>query len=363
MRLSTAVLVLTSLSLPNQIQAQVLNLRLVQPDSTSPIVGAFVVMTDSVLGQVASGATDATGSLTLRTPAPGRYLLQIQRVGYTTGQMRGELTEGQELTLVLAPTGSRVVAPPIDGSAEFACGPGAMNDPDLALLWQQARTGLSLTAMPAFQQLYYLQANVSTQQWTPPELPQSPPFYSRVYANPWPIWAPTTKEWSADGFIENRQSFETDPLWHGPDPAFFLADGFLGGYCLRLVGPDAAPVLPWMDGTDQGWIGIAFQPSKPSTPSGSGVVGVLWLDRDTLAPRRLEWSYTDIPDWASGRNAGGRVDVAAVPAGGWFAQRWSWRIPKSGAQSFGKFVGYWEYAGAVYQVQNPAREVVARFGE
>jgi len=359
--LGAAVLLLV---FPLRADAQVLNLRLVQPDSTTPIVGAFVAMVDSTGAQVASGASDTSGALTLTAPGAGRYLLQIQRVGYTTGQMRGELAADQVVSLVLTPTGTRVTAPAFNPSADLACGPAAVEtQPALALVWQQARTGLRLTAMPSFKQQYYLQAYARTDEWSPPAVQSLGPFTSRIYSDPWPIWPPSTKEWTADGFIENRQSFQTEPLWHGPDPEFFLADAFLGGYCLRLVGPDTTSVLSWMDAADQGWIGIAFTPAAPSTPSGSTIRGVLWLDRQSLEPRRLEWTYTDLPEWANGRDAGGRVDLAAVPAGGWFAQRWSWRIPKSGKQSFGKFLAYWEYAGYVYEVQDPSRIVVARFGD
>ncbi len=349
------------LALAGGLHAQTLNLRLVQPDTTVPIVGAFVVMTDSANAEVASGASDATGALTLGAPGAGRYLLQIQRIGYTVSQMRGELSDGQGVSLVLTPTGSRVVSPTIGPATEFVCGKSALEDPDVALLWQQARIGLSLTAMPVLRSRYYFQAYAKTEGWMPPAVPR-PRQGDREYSDPWPIWAPGGDPWKPDDFIRNGQSRNQFPDWLGPDPGFFLAEAFLDAYCLRPVGPGAAPILSWADSTHHDWIGIAYRPADPGSPGGSAVQGVIWLDRASLEPRRLEWAYSDLPEWARGLDAGGWVDLVQLPAGGWFAQSWNWRHP-AGADRKGSRWSYWQYSGYVYQVQSPSREVVVRFGE
>src|SRR4051794_14561485 len=76
-----ALAALAALLSATPLAAQAVQGRLVQPDG-APVAQTLVSLVDSAGRSVGTALTDRQGGFTLRAPAPGRFTLRAERVGY-----------------------------------------------------------------------------------------------------------------------------------------------------------------------------------------------------------------------------------------------------------------------------------------
>lgn len=353
-RILPLVFLLTA-AVATHLHSQSVRGRLVVGDSELPVGGAHVVLLDAAGTEVAMTTSSGTGRFALRAPAGGRYLLRVARIGFSPWYHPLELEPDQTLDLVLSPTGTRFVLPSIEVAGGVYCGARAQGDSLSAMIWEQARIALAAAdeafAGKHYQFLSILESRLTDKQGRPLRR-VTPGTGARATLSEWPVEAPPHDTLEAVGFIGDVRDMIAGPTWYGPDAAFLLSGAFFASYCFQVVGPSSKPVLDWMQRElAPDWIGLAFKPGGGSR--GSGIVGVLWLDRESAELRRIEWKYDKVPKWARGKDAGGRIDFAALDDGGRIPQRWIMRVPvptvSKGADRM-LFAGYVDWGGHVAEV-------------
>jgi len=254
--------------------------------------------------EVARTPVDSMGLTALLAPAPGRYRLGVERIGYETTRSR------------LFEVGlDRVVDATIDFPTERLALADVAPDPNACValpaneaaetLWGEARKALRATMWSDGGRRY---AFVSTE-------------YDR--------------SWDDEGRVVDEETRTSvgkprfgglDPLrryvveseggsivYYAPTPDVLFDAGFTGAHCFSLVRDQVA---------HPGQTGVAFAPSR--APTATEVRGTLWVDDASLELRAVEWEYTDV----SGDGIGGAMDLGRVSPARWSVQRWRTRVPR-----------------------------------
>ena len=311
-------LTLLLLLVPATSAAQVLR-GTVLDRADQPLAGVVVTLVDSTETVRARALTGDRGEYTLRAPLPGTFRLRALRIGYRPvtsrpialgqGELRDERLVLDDVRVALAAV--RVVE-------RSACGHRAGNDASAVFsAWDQAMTsiaatsltsssrGLSATAMqvertlePTGRRIRSQTASVSTafvsQPWR--SLP-AVALRHRGYA-----------EVGSDGFT----------TYHAPGLEVLSATEFLEDHCLRLTAA-----------RDTAEIGVVFEPNS-SRSRNTEIRGTLWLLRATAELRRLEFSYTNVPDAPTVVEgvAGGTMTFTRLRNGAIVISGWEIRMPR-----------------------------------
>jgi hypothetical protein len=275
-------------------------------DDARPLAGVLVVLVPvKASTHVAGGLTDEQGRFSLTAPAPGRYTVRAERVGYRTGAGELDLGAGMTAQVRMTLTARAFVLPALEVNARARCvvRPGA--GVQAYELWQHAALALRATAVA--QERALLEYTVHT--WRR-ELSRGryrthddPP--ERVTGSPFNTLEPG--DLSRHGY--QREDGETVTLY-GPDARALLSDEFLDAHCLYVQ----------REGGEPGEVGLAFEPV-----GGRAMVdirGTLWLDEGTGELKSVDYEYTGMPDAAPGSRSGGRIFFARHPSGAWHVREW-----------------------------------------
>lgn len=324
------------------LDAQAIRGRLVEAGTEVAVVGALVLLQDSAGKRVAQAVSGSEGRFSLRAPAPGGYLLRILRIGYLPVDSTVRLAEGETLTRMMALAGAPVALPEITVAGTATCGDRARKDTLSGPLWTQAGTALAITAQTVKSR--GLRFETLREERNIDRLGEATPVQAlnELNISTWPVKSPPPDTLLASGFVENIEDMDVGPTWFGPDAEFLLSDPFFEGHCFWTVPPSLE--------TPAGWVGLAFDPAV--TDQRSDIRGTLWLDRESGQLRRLDFTYTRVPKWARGFEAGGLLAFAPLPEGGWIVQRWMLRVPLPQRSTPGsmKVYGYRESGGHVRAV-------------
>jgi formylmethanofuran dehydrogenase subunit D len=109
----------------------------------------------------------------------------------------------------------------------------------------------------------------------------------------------------------------TGKRFHAPDPDLLLSGAFLATHCF-----DVAPA----NGNHRGEVGIAFAPAL-GRDSLIEVSGTIWMTRDPLALKSLEFRYVHLPSGERNANAGGTLMFRAAANGVVVVSEWHLTIP------------------------------------
>jgi len=352
MRIVVPLTLLLSL-LAGTLRAQTLRGRLVEDGSAAGVVGALVLLQDSSRKRVAEGVSGEAGRFALRAPSAGRYLLRVLRIGYhpfeTDVQLGPEEMPSRTFTL----SGLPFSLPEITVVGTSVCGARSRGDTLSSALWIEAGTALGITAQTVKSaSLRFVVVREGR------EIDRSGTSYPVDAPNPlgtsgWPVRSPPADTLLVSGFIENIDDKSVGPTWYGPDAEFLLSEPFFDGHCFHVIPPtDSIPAT---------WVGLAFEPATADRRA--DIRGTLWMDRQSAELRRLEFTYTRLPRWARGADAGGRLDFAPLPGGGWIVQRWLLRVPipertPNGAM---RIYGYRELGGHVRAVRDAQGKVLQTY--
>lgn len=301
---------------------QVVRGEVVEVGVGTPIVAVFVTLIEEGGERRVSVLTGADGRFVLRAPGPGRYTLLVERIGYVADHSPVfELTPEQLLARRI-----EIAVQAIDLEAlEVEIEAGACSLPiDLARetyrLWDEARRALELAVWtsesgdPPFQSVVFQRSRDVVTLGILAEQPHERRLVSGTGRTP--FTSASLEVLRTHGFIQ-REGGGTY-TYFGLDAATLLSDFFLESHCFRAVAGNDG------DGTR---IGLGFQPIPGiALPD---VKGVLWLDRETLELRTLEFEYTrhlhafDLPE----ERFGGQVSFRMLSNGAWIVNRWSLRMP------------------------------------
>lgn len=310
-RILAAVAVAAALT-AGTLHAQELRGALVEAGADRPIPGAVVVLLDEAGVERASTLTHPGGAFVLRAPAPGRYRIRADRIGYRSHTSPVlDLSAGETREYRMSVPAEAVVLEGISVRAERRCLVRLTEGPHAHELWEEARKALQATALASEQKLFRFTAAVYEREVDPQTLRVTREENRRASAlTEAPFAALPVEDLMEHGFV---QITPDGTEYYAPDAKMLLSDVFLEHHCFR---PRA--------GRD-GLVGLAFEPiGRRGVP---GVRGVLWLDPQTSELRHLEFSYTELPWSVRTDSVGGRVEFRRMPNGAWIVEKWWIRMP------------------------------------
>jgi hypothetical protein len=356
------VLLLSLLGLfSGQAAAQTVMGTVVEAETGAPLVTAYLTLTELDGGIVARTLSDAQGRFTLRAPAPGHYLVRVERLGRrTVVHDPGEVRDGEVVRVELRAESQAISLAGIEVTADQQCRLEPDEGVEMARVWEQARLALQVEALARTERIFRYQLSNYTRELAPDArrvLAQQSRSTGGYLDAPY-VSAPV-EELLAEGWVQEDPQ---DGGWtfFAPDAPVLLSDPFLGAHCFRLVA----------DSDDSSLIGLAFAPTHRSTRP--GIEGALWLDRESAELRHLSFRYTAFPGAAAGspvpaQGHGGRVEFLELPGGLWVVNRWHIRMPVleqvRGPRGTSIVLnGILEEGGEVTEIRRASGGVVARLG-
>lgn len=307
--------VLVVFAYASPVAGQVVRGAVVTKASGSPVAGALAVLLDTAGRRVAVGLTGPDGRFELSAPAPGRYQLAAERIGYATGYTPFfELAAGATVTRTIAASIQPVSLGAIKVTARARCERQRDAPADVQRLWTEARKALTSVSLTEDA------PNVSFRSvlWDRDLDPKTGSIRAETRRQVWamgdyPFRSPPAPVLLAHGFV--RGSVADTITYDAPDAHVLLSDAFLDGYCFSAV---------W---GDNGLVGLAFEP-VPDGPDRPGVKGTLWLDTATAELRRIEYGYVNLPFRTWPAHPGGDMDLRRLPDGAWIVSSWTIRMPR-----------------------------------
>jgi len=249
------------------------------------------------------GITDADGRYRFDGVAPGRYRVQLLRIGFRPLLSHPvQAAAGETVQLDLRVASEPLVLPPVTVTAD-ACVSGKKLEehPQLQTLWQQARNGASVRTELMRRFRYHVLSHEESYELTA-DGPTAPGTIEQPYVS--------DPKWAVKNAARNREqrlsrgyygpSRDSRAGFYVPNELDVLHEDFLKAHC--FVPPAARGV---------GEVGLRFRPLR-TRRNFLDVLGTIWLDSATYLARRLELEYVDFDD----SRGTVRVDFADVPVAG-----------------------------------------------
>jgi hypothetical protein len=305
-------------------------------------------------GRRVNGVLSGTsGFYRVFVPAPGRYRLRVERIGYADTEVppfdvaAGEVVQ-QRVTTAVQP----VELGQLDVAAASRC----QVRPEgvaTATVWDEARKALEAATWTAERGLYRF-AWMTFERWLDADgrrvLREERRAQASFAASPFTAIDPA--QLADEGFI--RELPGATAQYFAPDANVLLSDPFLDTHCFRLERP-ASDTLEL--------VGLGFEPiAGRARPD---IVGVLWLERESARLRSLEYRYVNHPMRLPETDAGGEVTFAELPNGTWIVKEWRIRMPeiveeRDRQQRFRRYLvrGYRHTGGIVQRATTASGAVV-----
>jgi protocatechuate 3,4-dioxygenase beta subunit len=296
--------------------------RVVDQETLEPLSAAFVAF-ERPDGQRLNGVlTRPDGRFVLRAPSPGRYRLVAQMIGYAaapSGYVDLEVGETVQRDIEVP-----VRAIDLDGirvTSATRCRARPGSGPGTARLWEEARKALEVASWVERSDVVRFQG-VHHQRVLDPgtlRVVQSTEAGWRRWSGRSPYTSLPAEQLAEHGYVlasSDRDGAEL--VYYAPDANVLLSDSFLDSHCFWVApAPRGEPEL----------IGLAFEPVRRGGVA--DIRGVLWLDRGTAELRRLDFTYTDLPQLPATVSgvATGRVEFDRLATGVWIVRRWRLRMP------------------------------------
>ncbi|HEY2164518.1 MAG TPA: carboxypeptidase-like regulatory domain-containing protein, partial [Gemmatimonadaceae bacterium] len=279
-----------------------------------PIRGAVVLLLDSGGRALGRNITDEQGRYRI-VVSPNTTQLRFLRIGFRPATVplvrRSDAVDTVDVLMTTLPT-------MLEPVAVRASGCPRRDDAGQALgLLEQARASLlnSVVAREAnagkvvrirFQRMMAGMSDRITSQTVKMDstAKSERPFVS----------ARTGAEFVRDGFVKEDM---TGQVVYAPDADALLDDGFMAGYCMRLVRGDR---------DHRTEVGLGFTTPKHA-PKRVDIDGVLWVDTTQRQLRRLEFHYVGLDRSLEPANPGGWLTFREMVNGVVIIDRWSLHLP------------------------------------
>ena len=257
--------------------------------------------------------TNADGRYRFDDVAPGRYRVQLLRIGFRpTLSDPVQVEAGRTVRVELRAASQPLILPPVTVTAETCVTAKDLKEhPQLQTLWQQARSGASVrTELMARYRYHVLQHEESFELKADGSSPLGT-LDRPLVSDP---------KWALRNAARNRAErlsrgyYGPNDGWYHPNELDVLHEDFLKAHCLSSAAERG-----------DGEVGLRFRPLRTRRDF-LDVRGTIWLDSATYLARRIELEYVD------GEESRGTVrmdfgDVAVaggtlrMPVGGVFAMR------------------------------------------
>jgi hypothetical protein len=298
-------------------------------ESGAPVQFALVRLVPADSSAVRSDSprqaiTNADGRYRFGSVTPGRYLVQLLRIGFEPVLSDPvQLVAGETVQLNLRVASQPLVLPAIAVAVTVTAdvcvtAKELVKHPQLHTLWQQARDGASVRTELMARFRYHVLSHEESYE-VKADGPSAPSTIDQPSVS--------DPRWAAKNAARNRAQRLSRGYYYAPNDGWFLPneldvlhDDFLKAHCLS-----ASAVR------GEGEVGLRFRPLRLRR-NFLDVHGTIWLDAATYLTRRIELGYVD------GEESRGTVrldfgDVAVaggtlrMPVGGEFAMRPSRKNP------------------------------------
>lgn len=285
------------------------------------IAGALVVALDANGDLVARALSGRTGTFTLRLPAANTVVLHALRAGFepSAATIVAGTARAEAIALTASMTPVRISS---DKSRQRnVCGTPRDTASDVTRLWEEARKVLASTRLnfgDADVSAHIVFSDRRTSRDGKTVLEERVREGDVAARRPF-VSLPPDSVANAGYVIETAD----DASYYAPDAEVLLSGRFGDSHCFGVQSPPAAHA---------DWIGLSFKP-KSERVGVKDISGTLWFDRSTLALRRLEYRYTNVPTAFLSTAVGGELAFARLPQGVWIISHWEVRMPQGEIQS------------------------------
>jgi hypothetical protein len=317
-----------------------------------PVAGALLILVDSARAEWARTASASAGAFTLPAPRGGEYRIVVLRIGFARWESTPlQVGAGDTVRYAIELPEEPLRLTEIKVERESGCRvrPGAGEV--VGTLWEEARKALALADMTKRERKYLFRTIRTEQRVSTALRPLENARVTGVGLAHWSFRSASADSLARLGFVLPDSTGAR--VYHGPDVDVLFSDVFLEQHCFRLHVDREA-----------GLIGLAFEPLRRRAQP--DIAGVLWLDQQTAALRRLEFAYTNLEPWVPRGPAGGSIHFDILPTGAWVISRWLLRAPvpqvvASGAARETGLGGYVEFVGAVGEVLGADGRVIRSY--
>jgi len=317
-RLLTASALMAGSGLGTEISAQTVSGTVREAGSGRALATALVTLVDQSGVRAAATVSRADGSFSLAAGSSGVYGLRARLIGYEEVVSEPfELARGATVRTTLVATVRAFELTGIDVATAKSCRSLSAAGPELAAVWDEARTALEIiewtsrTGTLVYDLVEYqrtLDESSLEVRETAEEIRREA-YQGSPYVS---VSADTLLEY---GYVRRNIDGATAWKYWAPDATVLLSDAFLNTHCFDFH-PDS----------DSERLGIRFEPAvgrdKPE------IEGVFWLSRTSAELRSLEFRYVNLPsDHPESPHVGGRVEFDHLATGSWIVNDWRIRIP------------------------------------
>jgi hypothetical protein len=268
------------------------------------------------------GITNADGRYRFDGLAPGRYRVQLLRIGFQPFLSDPvQVAEGQTIQLELRVTSQPLSLPAVSVAVTVTAdvcvqAKELKEHPQLQTLWQQARAGASVRTELMSRFRYHVLTHEESYELTA-DGPTRPGTIDQPYVSD-PQWAVRNAARNREQRL-SRGYYAVNDGWYHPNELDILHEDFLKAHCLYSAE------------TRAGEVGLRFRPLRVRRDF-LDVHGTIWLDSATYLARRIELEYVDgVESRGTVRMDFGDVPVAGgtlrMPVGGAFTMRPSRKNP------------------------------------
>ena len=323
--------------------AQSVLVQVLSAETSQPLLGAVAHLISPSGEVVTSRLSNRTGRVLFAGVEGGRYSVRAEMIGHSAAvsEVFGVVAGGSvPLVLRLEPRAIPLAGVEVTAGA----GPCRVRPREegllLAAVWDEARKALSATAVADQLGIYRYSLVMYEQEMDEDGVITAEEQTRRQGYMRSPFGSLAVEELTTEGFVHLSA---TDWTYFAPDAQTLLSDPFLDAHCFRLVngGPEQG-----------GLVGLSFEPTGENEGV-ADISGTLWLDRDSVALRWLEYTYENLePDVRPG-DATGRVEFQRMPEGTWIVPEWWIRTPlvlvEVGRRDRRRIVGYRQTGGRVQE--------------
>jgi hypothetical protein len=340
-----ALLASLVIGFPGAVQAQTVMVQVLSADTSEPLIGAIARLVLPTGEVVTTRLTDRNGRALFPGLDEGRYALRAEMIGHATGESDAfGVVAGASVPLILRLQSRAILLAGVEVTAE--AGPCQVRPSEegrlLADVWGEVQKALSAAAVTERQGLYRYVISMYERELDEDQALVSEAESRRQGYMRTPFGSRPVEDLTTNGFVRREVAEWT---YYAPDAQVMLSDGFLDTHCFRLV-----------EGRSEraGLVGLAFEPTGENDDV-SDISGTLWLDRESIELRWLEYSYENLgPDVRSG-DATGRVEFQRMPEGTWIVPEW-WiltpvvEILVGGADRRRRIAGFRQTGGRVLEI-------------
>ena len=269
-----AAIALVGLVVPD-LAAQRVTIRAVEAPRGTPVSGAIVTLLGGAGSMVARGLTSELGRITFRLEAATQVQIRIERAGFVDTVLAARTVQGVDTIIVSVPVRKPEFPTTLVAGAR-ACPTAPDLEPPFGQLYAEARKALRAVDLAEQGELLSLGVTSFVRTLSPSLKLESEEANTLLGPANRPNASGAAGELLAKGFLTRS---ERGPELAAPTAGFFLADGFLTGYCFTLE-----------RGADQreGMLGLGFAPHAGAT---GGISGTIWFDAQTRKPISIDYLY------------------------------------------------------------------------